>query len=327
MYFNRFQNRIPQSEKLQLLAQCFTDHIIENLPNDPESHSLKCCCVTKVKPLAVRFMSCHVSFHIPLLGEFPVTVWTLERFDPVVAERVPLETVQGKETFGALRAQVWTISRVRACVDDEVTLAGEALPTVDAGVRHLTRVRPIVQPQLPGREERLSAGGAQEVPFPLVHLHVSNEAVFAEVSFTDVAKVGRTFMQALVLLERITTQEPLVALLTGELSPSFVKSLMVIVPRLACKSFLAINAAVAEGMELHVCLKLVRMFKSLLARWAFEFFFCEAFLHRSRTQEPFIFSCGLFPFSPTFVFRSVLLLVMFPLFVDTVFLFGSLLIL
>ncbi|PWA18268.1 hypothetical protein CCH79_00017813 [Gambusia affinis] len=128
------------------------------------------------------------------IKEFPVTVWTLERLDPVVAERVPLETVQGKETFGALRTQVRTIPRVRARVDDEVTLAGEALPTVDAGVRHLTRVRPIVQPQLPRREERLSA---------------------------------------------------------GELSPSFVKSLMVIVSRLACKSFLAINAAIAEGVELH----------------------------------------------------------------------------
>lgn len=89
-------------------------------------------------------MNGHVSFHIPLLREFPVTTWTLEGLHPIVAESVPLQAVQGKETFRALGAQVWTLPSVRACVDDQVTLAGETLPAVVAGVWHLSCVRAIV---------------------------------------------------------------------------------------------------------------------------------------------------------------------------------------
>lgn len=54
--------------------------------------------------LRVRFMSCQVSFQIPLLGEFSLTVWTLKWFHPIVTERVSLQTVQCEETLRALRA-------------------------------------------------------------------------------------------------------------------------------------------------------------------------------------------------------------------------------
>lgn len=265
-----------------------------------------------------------MSFHVALLGEFPVAAGTLERLHPVVAEGVPLEAVQGKETFGALGAQVRALPRVGAGVDDEVTLAGEALPAVDAGVRHLARVRAVVQPQLPGGQKRLPACGAEEVPFASVHLHVSDEAVFAEVSGADDAEIGGTFMQPLVLLESVAAQESLVALLTCELAPSLVKSLMVIISRLAREPFLALNAAVAEGVELHVRRQLIRMFKCFLTRWAFSFCFREASVHRPRTQKPFIFPCGLFSLPPTFVLRSVLLLVTFLVLVNVAFLSASL---
>lgn len=57
-----------------------------------------------------------MSFHIPLLGEFLLTLWTLKWFHPVVAEFVSLQTVHREETLRALRAQVRTLPRVRAVV-------------------------------------------------------------------------------------------------------------------------------------------------------------------------------------------------------------------
>lgn len=53
-----------------------------------------------------------MSFHISNLGEFFVTIRTLERFHPVVTKRVSLQTVQSDEAFGALCAEIWTISCV-----------------------------------------------------------------------------------------------------------------------------------------------------------------------------------------------------------------------
>lgn len=90
-----------------------------------------------------------MSFQIPLLGEFSVTVWTLEGFDAVVAQHVSLEAVEREEALGALRAQVRTLARVGAGVDVQVTLVREPLPAVRAGVRRLARVRARVQQQLP----------------------------------------------------------------------------------------------------------------------------------------------------------------------------------
>lgn len=104
---------------------------------------------TERPTLTVMFMSCQVSLHVSLLGEFLLAAWTLEWFQPVVAEFVSLEAVQCEETLRALGAQVRTLARVRAVVHVEVTLAGEALPAVGAGVRHLSRVGPSVQQKLP----------------------------------------------------------------------------------------------------------------------------------------------------------------------------------
>lgn len=106
------------------------------------------------------FMSCQVSFHVPLLRELFLTVWTLKRFRPVVAELVSLQAVQGEKTLRALRALVRTLPGVRAGVHVQVTLAGEALATVGAGVRHLSRVSASVQQQLTRRQKRLPARGA-----------------------------------------------------------------------------------------------------------------------------------------------------------------------
>lgn len=75
-----------------------------------------------------------------------------------------------------------------------------------------------------------------------------------------------------------------------------------------------------------MCLQLIRMLKYLLAYFAFSFLFCEAFVYRSRTKKPSIIASRLFPFSSTFVFRPIFHLVMFPLFVNTVFLLAFLLI-
>lgn len=40
-----------------------------------------------------------MSFHIPLLGEFFVTAWTLKRFLSIVAEHVPLDAAQSEESL------------------------------------------------------------------------------------------------------------------------------------------------------------------------------------------------------------------------------------
>lgn len=53
-----------------------------------------------------------MSSHVPHLGELFVALRTLERLHPVVAERVPLQTVQREEAFGALGAEVRAVSRV-----------------------------------------------------------------------------------------------------------------------------------------------------------------------------------------------------------------------
>lgn len=106
------------------------------------------------------FMSCQVSFHVPLLRELFLTVWTLKRFRPVVAELMSLQAVQGEKTLWALQALVRTLPGVRAGVHVQVTLAGEALAAVGAGVRHLSRVSASVQQQLARRQKRLPARGA-----------------------------------------------------------------------------------------------------------------------------------------------------------------------
>ncbi len=267
-------------------------------------------------------MSCQVSFQIPLLGELSLAVRTLKRFHPVVAERVSLEAVQCEEALRALRAKVRTLPRVRAHVDVQVTLAGEALPAVGAGVRHLARVRPRVQQQLPGRQERLPARGAQVVLLPSVHLHVSRNARFAEAFPAYRAQVAGAFVQALVLLERIVAQESLVALAADEYPSPLVESLVLIITRRTGESLLTLAAVVREAVELHVSLQLIWMFKNLFALRAFGFFLREVFVHGSRAQKPLVFPRGLFPSTSFLVFQVVLLLLTFPLFFDTVFLFA-----
>lgn len=110
-----------------------------------------------------------------------------------------------------------------------MTLAGEALPAVGAGVRHLARVRPSVQQQLPRGQKRLPASGAQIILLPSVHLHVSCNASFAETLPADRAQVGGAFMQPFVLLEGIVAQESLVALAAREYPASLVQSLVLII--------------------------------------------------------------------------------------------------
>lgn len=84
-----------------------------------------------------------------MLGKLSVAVGAFEGFDSVVAEHVSLQTVQSDEAFGTLCAQIRPFSCVRARVHVEVTLAGEALPAMNAGVWRLTGVSPSVQHQLP----------------------------------------------------------------------------------------------------------------------------------------------------------------------------------
>lgn len=89
-----------------------------------------------------------MSFHIPLLGEFFGTAWTLEGFLSVVAEHVPLHAAQSEETLWAQRAPVRPLPCVGAHVHCEMPLGGEAFATVGASVWHLARVRPGVKQQL-----------------------------------------------------------------------------------------------------------------------------------------------------------------------------------
>lgn len=67
---------------------------------------------------------------------------------------------------------------------------------------------------------------------------------------------------------------------------------------------------------------MIWMFKNLFALVAFGFFLCEVFVHGSRAQKPFVFPRGLFPSTSFLVFQVVLLLLTFPLFFDTFFLFA-----
>lgn len=207
-----------------------------------------------------------------------------------------------------------------------MALAGETLPAVDAGVRQLARVSPIVQPQFPGGQKRLPAGGAKVIPFPAVHLHVSYKAIFAQVFLTDLAKVEGTVVHTFVLLESTTGEESLVALVARECSSFLVNLLVIIKAGPACESPLALSAVVAKVVQLHMRLQLIGMFKDFLARGTFNFFFREVFAHRSHTQKPFIDPGWLFPFSATLLFGAVLLLLLFQLFFDAAFLFASLLI-
>ena len=275
--------------------------------NNTESYTLLC----------VRFMSSQVSLQIALLGEFSLTVRTLERFHPVVAERVSLQAVQREETLRALRAHVRALPGVRARVHVQVTLGGEALPAVRAGVRQLARVRPNVQQQLPGGQKRLPASGAQEIALAPVHLHVSRDARFAEAFPADSAEVRGAFVQLLVLLERMSAQEALVALAADEYPPSLVESLVLIVSRGAGESLLTLAAVVREAVKLHVSLQLIRMFKKLSTLCAFGFLICEVFGHGSRDQKSFVF-----PSTSLLVFQVVLLLLPFSLFFTTFFLFA-----
>lgn len=86
-----------------------------------------------------------------------------------------------------------------------------------------------MQQQLPRGQERLPARGAQVIPLPSVHLHVSCNARFAEGFPADRAQVRGAFMQAFVLLERIVAQETLVALAADEYPSSLVESLVLII--------------------------------------------------------------------------------------------------
>lgn len=211
---------------------------------------------------------------------------------------------------------------MRAHVDVKVTLTGETLPTAGACVRQLACVRPTVHQQLPRRQERLPAYGAQEIFLASVHLHVSCDARFAETFPTDSTQMGGAFMQALMLLERIVTQEPLLALAADEDSSSLVDSLVLIIARLARESLLTLAAGVPEVVELHVSLELIWMFKNLPTLQTFGFFCSEVFVHRSCAQKPFVFPRGLFPSALFLVFYVVLLLLTFMLFFNIVFFFA-----
>lgn len=263
-----------------------------------------------------------MSLHVSLLGELLLTVRTLERFQPIVAEFVSLEAVQREEALRALGAQVRTLPRVRAVVHVEVALAGEALPAVGAGVRHLPRVGPSVQQQLPGGQERLSACCAQKILLPPVHLHVPCDAAFAKALPADRAQVGGAFVQPFVLLERVVAQEALVALTAGEYPASLVEPLVLIIARRAGESFLTLVATVGESVEPHVSLELIQVFKNLLTHGAFGFLLRDVLGHGPRAQKPFVFPRGLFPSAVFLIFHVVLHLLAFPLSFDSsVFLF------
>lgn len=203
-----------------------------------------------------------------------------------------------------------------------MALAGEALAAAGAGVRHLARVGPSVQQQLPGGQKGLPACGAQVILLPFVHLHVSCNACFAEAFPADRTQVGGAFMQAFMLLERIVAEESLVALAADEYPSSLVESLVLIITRRAGEPLLTLAAVIREVVELHVSLQLIWMFKDLFTLRAFGFFLCEVLVHSSRTQKPFVFHRGLFPSTSFLVFQVVLLLLPFALLFNTVFLFA-----
>lgn len=261
-----------------------------------------------------------MSFQVPLLGEFSLAARTLERFQPIVAERVSLQAVQREEALRALGAQVRTLARVRARVHVQVTLAGEALPAAGARVRQLARVRAVVQQQLAGGQERLPTRGAQVILLPSVHLHVPRDARFAEAFPADGAQVGGARVQPLVLLEGVAAQESLVALAAAEYPSSLVEPLVLIVPRRAGESLLALAAVVPEDVKLPVGLQLIWMLKDLFARQALGLFLREDFVLCSHAQKPFVLACGLFPSPSLLVLQVVPFLFAFPLFSGAVFL-------
>jgi len=252
-------------------------------------------------------MSRQVSFQIPLLGELFLTVRTLERLHPVVAERVPLQAIHRDEALRTRRAQVRPLPRVGARVHVQVALGGEALPAVRAGVRRLARVGPDVQQQLPGGQKRLPACGAQVILLPFVHLHVSRNSRFAEAFPADVAQVGGASVQALVLLQRIVAQEALVALAADKYPASLVDPLVLIITRRAGEPFFTLGAAVREAVKLHVSRQLIWKFKNLFTLQALCFRLCEVFVDVSHAQKPFVFPHGLVPPAPRLVFQVVLL--------------------
>lgn len=102
------------------------------------------------------------------------------------------------------------------------------------------------------------------IPLPSVHLHVSHEAAFAETLPTDGAHVAGPLVQLLVLPQRVTAQEPLVALATDEFAAPLVDSLVLIIPREAAEAFLTLDAAVWEAVQPHMSGELIRKFKNLL---------------------------------------------------------------
>lgn len=148
-----------------------------------------------------------------------------------------------------------------------------------------------------------------------MHLHVSGDARLAEVLTADVAEVVGTFVQPLVLLERVTAEESLVAQLAGEEPALLVKPLVLVESRLAGEALLTQAAVETECVDLRVSLQLIGMFKDLLTYGAFGFFFREVFVDGSSAQKPFVLPCGLFPF-PLFLVFHVLLL--FPLLLSAV---------
>lgn len=221
------------------------------------------------------------------------------------------QAVQCDETLGAFRALVWTLARVRADVHVQVTLSGEALATVGTGVRRLTCVRPSVEQQLPGRQKRLPARGAQIISLPFVHLHVSRDAAFAETLPADCAQVAGAFVQLLMLLEGIIAQESLLALATDKFASSLVDPLVLIISRQAGEALLALDAAVREAVELHVNHQLIRKLENLVTLRAFGFLLCKVLGHWSCAQEPFVQPCGCFLLMLFLVFQVLLLLLEF----------------
>lgn len=124
------------------------------------------------------------------------------------------------------------------------------------------------------------------IPLPSVHLHVPYEAAFAESLPTDGAHVAGPFVQLLVLSERVTAQEGLVALAADEPAAPPVDSLVLVIAREADEASLTLQAAVGEAVQPRVSGELIRKLKNLLALGAFGVFLCKVFVQWSRNQKP-----------------------------------------
>lgn len=263
---------------------------------------------TTTSRAALRFVGGHVTLHVAPLGEVLPTVRTLERLGTVVAQPVPLQAVQGEEALGALGAQVGPLASVRARVHVQVTLAGEALSAADAGVRRLARVAAGVQQQLARRQEGLAARGAQIVPLAPVHLHVPGDARLAEALPANGAQGEGPLVQPLVLPERVTAQEGLLALGAGEVAALLVQPLVLVVAREAGEALLALAAAVREAVEPDVGLQLIRVLEHFAALAAFGLVLREVFADGPGAQEAFVFGRRLLPSPLRFVLRVAPLL-------------------